>query len=409
MVIDRLREVFSTAIGPNMEDDPQNTATGCLAAIETKTVETMTTPGLRMSNEDNVSTKYSKDLPEGWPCKARTTSGDHKQSLVSLTDFNPSPSQSFSKSSLSFSTRPIDTSSIESDDNTSQYQTSRNSKGHSSGAGSIKRLSSLSDGQPKSHPTSSSTVFTLNNSVNTACFEAAIQEDFGHRSNIDIGHYISKVRNLKSRKHRLLEHGGQKRREKILRHSSAYVQYEPGPLNSASFISEQQQLYQDARLNSARSRTMPSQGQRSSISSASPKLLCSSPIFSRDTHPFEKSNTYASCSTRAVSPCRGASLSETEISQGTRSSKPSSDKLDLDMKKYRYNQTAMALQQSGLMKTTVKTAELLRKSRLLQQELIKLRRETTFFVHSVLNNPENKHLKDIYFRKGNNEKPTENE
>lgn len=67
-----------------------------------------------------------------------------------------------------------------------------------------------------------------------------------------------------------------------------------------------------------------------------------------------------------------------------------------EMKKYRYNQTALALQQSGLMKTTMKTAELLRKSQLLQQELAKLKKETAAFVTSVLNNPENKHLKDMY-------------
>ena len=63
-------------------------------------------------------------------------------------------------------------------------------------------------------------------------------------------------------------------------------------------------------------------------------------------------------------------------------------------KKYRYNQTFSALQQSGLMKTTMKTAELLRRSRSLQQELAKLRRDTTMFVECVLNNPQNKHIKD---------------
>lgn len=67
-----------------------------------------------------------------------------------------------------------------------------------------------------------------------------------------------------------------------------------------------------------------------------------------------------------------------------------------EMKKYRYNQTALALHQSGLMKTTMKTAELLRKSHLLQQELAKLKKETVSFVSSVLNNPENKHLKEMY-------------
>ena len=71
-------------------------------------------------------------------------------------------------------------------------------------------------------------------------------------------------------------------------------------------------------------------------------------------------------------------------------------KVNPEMKKYRYNQTALALQQSGLMKTTIKTAELLRKSQLLQKELVKLQKETSTFVVTVLNNPENKHLKDRY-------------
>lgn len=65
-------------------------------------------------------------------------------------------------------------------------------------------------------------------------------------------------------------------------------------------------------------------------------------------------------------------------------------------KSYRYNQTAAALQKSGLFKTTAKTAELLQKNRVLQQELQKLRRETMLFMHSVLANPENEHLRKLY-------------
>lgn len=65
-------------------------------------------------------------------------------------------------------------------------------------------------------------------------------------------------------------------------------------------------------------------------------------------------------------------------------------------KKYRYNQTAAALQKSGLFKTTMKTAELLQRNRVLQQELQKLRRETMLFMHSVLSNPENSHLRKLY-------------
>ncbi|KAL4238095.1 hypothetical protein ACF0H5_002807 [Mactra antiquata] len=88
----------------------------------------------------------------------------------------------------------------------------------------------------------------------------------------------------------------------------------------------------------------------------------------------------------------GSSGSPTCGSSGQQAGNP-------DLKRHRYNQTALALQQSGLMKTTIKTAELLRKSKILQQELVKLRKEASIFMHSVLNNPENKHLKDLYLPK----------
>ena len=68
-------------------------------------------------------------------------------------------------------------------------------------------------------------------------------------------------------------------------------------------------------------------------------------------------------------------------------------------KKFRYNQTAAALQKSGLFNSTMKTAELLQKNKVLQQELQKLKRETMIFVHSVLANPENAHLRKMYMHK----------
>ena len=69
-------------------------------------------------------------------------------------------------------------------------------------------------------------------------------------------------------------------------------------------------------------------------------------------------------------------------------------------KKYRYNQTAAALQKSGLLKTTVRTAELLQRNKELQGELQKLRRETMVFMQSVLANPENQHLRKLYLTQG---------
>lgn len=103
-------------------------------------------------------------------------------------------------------------------------------------------------------------------------------------------------------------------------------------------------------------------------------------------------------SSQSYSESGGVSVGETKAGSHVNTLKMKSFglKYNPEMKKYRYNQTALALQQSGLMKTTVRTAELLRKSRMLQQELVKLKKETTAFVTSVLNNPENKHLKDMY-------------
>ncbi|KAK3595494.1 hypothetical protein CHS0354_021591, partial [Potamilus streckersoni] len=64
-------------------------------------------------------------------------------------------------------------------------------------------------------------------------------------------------------------------------------------------------------------------------------------------------------------------------------------------KKNRYDKTAAALQQSGLMDITIKTAELLRQSAALQKELHKLKHETSLFLQSVLNNPENEALRNF--------------
>ncbi|KAL3875080.1 hypothetical protein ACJMK2_038017 [Sinanodonta woodiana] len=64
-------------------------------------------------------------------------------------------------------------------------------------------------------------------------------------------------------------------------------------------------------------------------------------------------------------------------------------------RKTRYDKTAAALQQSGLMDITIKTAELLRKNAALQKELQKLKQETSLFLYSVLNNPENEALRNF--------------
>lgn len=277
----------------------------------------------------------------------------------------------------------------------------------------------MSSSQVVGHLTYSSAAFTFPNTVNTSCYQATFQENFGRQTNnIDIGRYVGKAYNAKSRLHGLSVYdSGSGKVRKQIRHSSSYVQYEVLPIHNSNALEEQQQqqrqqrqlAYQQERINtSAHSPIMPSQGQKSPILSASPKL-CSSPFFPSKSSGSDKSrisvqNYSAYASLTPVSPNTCASnISGPSSPQGA---SLLCDVADPSMKKYRYNQTAMALQQSGLMKTTIKTAELLRKSRLLQQELIKLRRETTFFVHSVLNNPENKHLKDMYFGKGQSNSPT---
>ena len=103
--------------------------------------------------------------------------------------------------------------------------------------------------------------------------------------------------------------------------------------------------------------------------------------------------TKTKCSSDFLAPSAPSLLSMTR-SESPKSS-PSGGPFNVtEHKKYRYNQTFSALQQSGLMKTTMKTAELLRRSRSLQQELAKLRRDTTLFVECVLNNPQNRDLKE---------------
>lgn len=67
-------------------------------------------------------------------------------------------------------------------------------------------------------------------------------------------------------------------------------------------------------------------------------------------------------------------------------------------KKERYKRTADALQGSGLMDVTMKTAELLKKNRALQKEIEQFKKESALFLEKVLNNPENADLRDLLLK-----------
>lgn len=68
------------------------------------------------------------------------------------------------------------------------------------------------------------------------------------------------------------------------------------------------------------------------------------------------------------------------------------------LKKERYKRTADALQGSGLMDVTMKTAELLKKNRALQKDIEQFKKESALFLEKVLNNPENADLRDLLLK-----------
>lgn len=68
------------------------------------------------------------------------------------------------------------------------------------------------------------------------------------------------------------------------------------------------------------------------------------------------------------------------------------------LKAKRYNKTAEALKMSGLMDITMKTADLLKKNKQLQTEMDNLKKDSSSFLQSVLENPENHHIRDTFFQ-----------
>ncbi|GAB1601319.1 uncharacterized protein LOC115217409 [Argonauta hians] len=67
-------------------------------------------------------------------------------------------------------------------------------------------------------------------------------------------------------------------------------------------------------------------------------------------------------------------------------------------KRMRFLRTASALQRSGLMNITMKTADVLKQNRILNKEIERLHQDTLKFLHSVINNPENKTFQDTITR-----------
>lgn len=61
-----------------------------------------------------------------------------------------------------------------------------------------------------------------------------------------------------------------------------------------------------------------------------------------------------------------------------------------DVKCKRYKRTQEALQSSGLLDVTMKTAELIKRNRQLQKDIQDFKKETVEFLKSVMRNPENK-------------------
>ncbi|KAH3711750.1 hypothetical protein DPMN_071424 [Dreissena polymorpha] len=339
--------------------------------------------------EPKLNLDEQKEYTEGWNIQHKDEGGQEQMNhSTSSSSTDLSISQSSSSSSLNYKAATCPSKPPDETAASDQRRYSSSSVPHSP----------LYSRSPLPEVTVKKDI-QLAGSVNTNCYNAAVNEGLGCESNINISRYIAKARNLISRKHGLSEYCTERKSEKQLKHSSAYVQYEHAPVLSDTSSDQEREplnllhgqasvLPGSSILQSAVTQTfsMPSLGNQTLLLSSLP--LCNE----ESSFPVKQLGIdSASTHTNRTQVC------SSEVTAKSCSRSTPWDNTVPDMKKYRYNQTAMALQQSGLMKTTIKTAELLRKSRLLQEELRKLRRETAFLVQSVLNNPENKHIKELYF------------
>lgn len=235
--------------------------------------------------------------------------------------------------------------------------------------------------------TSSSDCESLLN-INRSCFEAAVKEHYGKQKKTT-SQYVAKMRKSK-------HHHSSSTQAYDKQHRSC--QSPPSSVPSEKNSERQQELVQKLKLELQKQKAQ----KEVADSCVTSHLYIESRTTSADNKGTTLMKTMATFSTPYL-PSSPPSSSVLSPSLSDEQRSPKSTKSDVDLKKHRYNQTALALQQSGLMKITIKTAELLRKSRTLQQELSKLRRETSLFVQAVLSNPENKHLRDLYLPQQSNE------
>lgn len=95
----------------------------------------------------------------------------------------------------------------------------------------------------------------------------------------------------------------------------------------------------------------------------------------------------------------GSGTSESEDLPGCSKSKPNVVKCK------RYKRTHEALQSSGLLDVTMKTAELMKRNRQLQKDIKDFKKETVEFLKSVLQNPENKEYVKVMHGKSSTSTP----
>lgn len=101
------------------------------------------------------------------------------------------------------------------------------------------------------------------------------------------------------------------------------------------------------------------------------------------------------CSPEKMMKLESSTIANTTVSGGfSEFVLPALNSKSSNLKRKRYKKTADALQGSGLMDITVKTAELIQKNSKLQKDINQLKREAAQFCESVLQNPENRVLRE---------------
>ena len=112
---------------------------------------------------------------------------------------------------------------------------------------------------------------------------------------------------------------------------------------------------------------------------------------------------------KGKSPCAedgDQSSEESRIPTLKRKAPPSSasqdsgkSKGESSQRKRRFERTKDALEQSGLLEITMKTAELIKSNRTLDSDISELKKSSQEFLRSVLNNPQNRQLREFLLAK----------